>query len=217
MTYSFPCTDLSIAGQGLARKDGLKKGSATRSGLLWEVERLLNELGTELPQILLMENVPQVATTEGFADWCNFLKSKGYINHWQILNAKNYGVAQNRERCFMISILSPDYVDFTFPSPVKLEKTVRDYLEPTVDEKYYINTEKAQKLLFELSDTIIAEQNRTEQNRLFQCGIDLSTNSSGLKDIANCITVRYDAGICKHKDERTGVIEINSCKAEQTI
>ena len=71
LTYSFPCTDLSIAGKMAAIKDGLKKGSSTRSGLLWEVERLLNE-SENLPQILLMENVPQVTTTEGFDDWKNF-------------------------------------------------------------------------------------------------------------------------------------------------
>ena len=86
---------------------GMSKGSGTRSGLLWEVERLLNET-IELPQVLVMENVPQVHSEDNMKDfraWIDFLESKGYTNYYQDLNAKNYGVAQNRERCFMVSIL----------------------------------------------------------------------------------------------------------------
>lgn len=128
LTYSFPCQDLSLAG----KQNGMKKGSGTRSGLLWEVERLLNE--TEiLPQILLMENVPQVHGTKNiddFNNWINFLKSKGYSNFWQDLNAKDYGVAQNRVRCFMVSILSDGF--YEFPKTVKLEKCIKNYLENEV-------------------------------------------------------------------------------------
>lgn len=88
-----------------------EKGSGTRSGLLWEVERILKEIrdgGGELPQILFMENVPQVhanANMEDYQNWIDFLTSIGYVSYWQDLNAKNYGVAQNRERCFMFSFL----------------------------------------------------------------------------------------------------------------
>ena len=80
----------------------MEKGSGTRSGLLWEVERLLNEC-IELPQVLLMENVPQVhgkKNIEHFGKWIAFLQSKGYSNHWQDLNAKNYGIPQNREMLY---------------------------------------------------------------------------------------------------------------------
>lgn len=149
LTYSFPCQDLSLAG----KMKGMKKGSGTRSGLLWEVERLLNET-ENLPQILLMENVPQVVSAENIDDfhsWCDFLNSKGYKCYTQILNAKDYGVAQNRERCFMVSILG-DY-NFKFPQPIPLDKTMRDYLEDEVDEKYYINSEKAQKLIQDLRES----------------------------------------------------------------
>lgn len=143
MTYSFPCQDLSIAG----KQKGMKKGSGTRSGLLWEVERLLNEC-TELPQVLLMENVPAVhsqANMPDFQKWIDFLSSKGYSNYWQDLNAKDYGVAQNRDRCFMISLLGE--WNYKFPQPITLERKLKDYLEDEVDEKYYINSEKAQKLI----------------------------------------------------------------------
>ena len=168
LTYSFPCQDLSVAG----KQKGMVKGSGTRSGLLWEVERLLNEVGN-LPQVLLMENVPQVhgkKNMEDFQKWIAFLESKGYSNYWQDLNAKNYGVAQNRNRCFMVSILGS--YNFAFPNPIELQKVMKDYLEDEVDEKYYINNEKAQKLIQKLIDngtlqnTITrAEQSRAEQSR----------------------------------------------------
>ena len=151
------------------------KGSGTRSGLLWEVERLLNEVDN-LPQVLLMENVPQVHSKKNMDDfqkWIAFLENKGYSNYWQDLNAKNYGVAQNRNRCFMVSILG-NY-NFTFPNPIELQKVMKDYLEDEVDEKYYINNEKAQKLIQKLIDngtlqnTITrAEQSRAEQSRAEQ-------------------------------------------------
>lgn len=136
MTYSFPCQDLSLAGKG----KGMCKGSGTRSGLLWEVERLINELGTELPQILLLENVPQVMgkkNIEDFKAWQTFLESKGYTNFVQLLNAKDYGVPQNRNRCFMVSILG-NYT-YTFPQPTPLKLKLKDMLEQNVDEKYFLS------------------------------------------------------------------------------
>lgn len=152
LTYSFPCTDLSVAG----KQAGMSKGSGTRSGLLWEVERILTEIrdsNGELPQILFMENVPQVHSQDNMPDfrkWLDFLESLGYTNYYQDLNAKNYGVAQNRERCFMFSFLG-EY-NYKFPNPIPLEKKSKDYLEKDVDEKYYINNEKAEKLIKQLID-----------------------------------------------------------------
>ena len=172
MTYSFPCTDLSVAG----KQAGMKKGSGTRSGLLWEVERILCEIqenGGELPQILFMENVPQVhadVNKTDFQNWIDFLTNLGYVSYWQDLNAKNYGVAQNRNRCFMFSFLGE--FNYKFPKPTPLEKRLKDYLEDSVDEKYYIDNEKTQKLIRTLIDNgtlqntmLRTEQNRTEQNR----------------------------------------------------
>jgi DNA (cytosine-5)-methyltransferase 1 len=152
LTYSFPCTDLSVAG----KQAGMSKGSGTRSGLLWEVERILTEIrdsNGELPQILFMENVPQVhgkKNINDFEKWLGFLESLGYTNYWQDLNAKNYGVAQNRNRCFMFSFLG-NY-SYDFPQPIPLKKKLKDYLEDNVDEKYYINNEKADKLIKQLID-----------------------------------------------------------------
>lgn len=168
MTYSFPCTDLSLAG----KREGMQKGSGTRSGLLWEVERLLTECknrGGHLPQILLMENVPQVHGTgnkEDFDDWCNFLLALGYNNKWQDLNAKDYGIPQNRDRTFMLSWLGDFYYDF--PEPKKLKLRLKDMLEENVDEKYYLS-DKAVKMF-----TDHAERKQAEG-----CGFSFSPTMGG--------------------------------------
>ncbi|RDY30173.1 DNA (cytosine-5-)-methyltransferase [Lachnotalea glycerini] len=143
LTYSFPCQDLSLAG----KMKGMKKGSGTRSGLLWEVERILDEC-EELPQVLLMENVPQVISDDNIKDfrlWQDFLESKGYTNYVKVINATQCDVAQNRERCFMVSILG-EY-NYKFPEPIPLSKKLSDYLEDEVDEKYYLSEKAVQGLL----------------------------------------------------------------------
>ena len=135
MTYSFPCQDLSLAG----KQRGMAKGSGTRSGLLWEVERLLSEC-KYLPQILLMENVPNVIGKKNISDfqqWQLFLEKLGYKNYVEILNAKDYGIPQNRRRCFMISLLG-DY-SYTFPDKQVLHLRLKDMLEQNVDEKYFLS------------------------------------------------------------------------------
>lgn len=135
MTYSFPCQDLSLAG----KLRGMTKDSGTRSGLLWEVERLLSEC-KELPQILLMENVPNVIGKKNISDfqqWQLFLEKLGYKNYVEILNAKDYGIPQNRRRCFMISLLG-NY-SYTFPDKQVLQLRLKDMLEPQVDEKYFLS------------------------------------------------------------------------------
>ena len=136
MTYSFPCQDLSLAGKGKGMSD-----TSTRSGMLWEVERILTEckeLGN-LPQVLLMENVPQVHgadNVEDFNKWQLRLEELGYKNYWQDMIATDYGIPQTRNRTFMVSILG-DY-NYTFPKPIPLKLKLKDLLEDNVDKKYYI-------------------------------------------------------------------------------
>ena len=147
MTYSFPCQDLSLAG----KQKGMAKGENTRSGLLWEVERLLNEC-TELPQVLLMENVTQVhgkKNKEHFEQWIKFLESKGYSNYWQDLNAKDFGIPQNRNRCFMVSLLG-NY-SYKFPEEFPLTLRLKDMLEDAVDEKFYLS-EKGFDYVFNMNN-----------------------------------------------------------------
>lgn len=124
----------------------MAKDSGTRSGMLWEVERILDEIATSngnLPQVLLMENVPEVVGSKNvkhFAKWVEKLESLGYKCKWEILNAKDFGIPQNRERCFMISILGDYYYDFPQKTPLQLK--LKDLLEKDVDEKYYLSDSK---------------------------------------------------------------------------
>jgi DNA (cytosine-5)-methyltransferase 1 len=128
-----------LAGKGKGMKD-----NSTRSGMLWEVERILTEckeLGT-LPQCLIMENVVQVhgeGNVESFNKWQLRLEELGYKNYWQDLIATDYGIPQTRNRCFMISILG-DY-SYTFPPKQELKLRLKDMLENEVDEKYYFINE----------------------------------------------------------------------------
>ena len=217
LCYSFPCQDLSVAGKKL----GMRENSGTRSSLLWEVTRILDECEQlsysqkdyGMPQVLLMENVPQVHSKKNMPDFQKlmaFLESKGYKNYWQNLNAKDYGVPQSRNRCFMVSL----YGDYTyeFPQPIELTKNLKDYLEDEVDDKYYLNCAKARKLILELIqggrlDNVIAKMDGCSQN---DTGIDLCLKNPGTITVANCIKRRYDAGVSNQQKDGTGVLEINS-------
>ena len=131
-TYSFPCQDLSVAG----KQAGLCKG--TRSGLLYECEKVIE---AKKPKYLLLENVKNLVGKKfkpQFEEWLSYLENLGYTNYWQVLNAKNYGVPQNRERVFVVSILGK-HKPYEFPKPIPLDKCIADILEDKVDEKYYIN------------------------------------------------------------------------------
>jgi len=142
LTYSFPCQDLSLAGKGKGMSD-----TTTRSGMLWEVERILTEC-KEKPQILLMENVPQVHSQDNIEDfnkWQYSLEKMGYKNYWQDLIATDYGIPQTRNRCFMISILG-DY-NYKFPKPVPLKLKLKDMLEDNVDEKYYLSNKQIENII----------------------------------------------------------------------
>ena len=146
-TYSFPCQDISVAG----KQEGFDKGSGTRSGLLWECERIIS---SKKPKYLLMENVKNLVGKKfmgGFQEWIDYLESVGYSNYWQVLNAKDYGIPQNRERVFLVSILG-EHEPFEFPKPTKLEKRLKDILEPEVDEKYYLSTERSKQLISTITD-----------------------------------------------------------------
>ena len=133
LTYSFPCTDISNAGQ----QKGLSKASGTRSSLLWECQRAIE---IKRPKYLLMENVSALLSQKflpDFKEWRNILGELGYSSFTQILNATQFGVPQNRERVFMVSILGD--CQYHFPAPFKLTKRLKDVLEPVVDEKYYLS------------------------------------------------------------------------------
>lgn len=131
-TYSFPCQDISIAG----RQMSLEEGSGTRSSLLWECKKIIEHCK---PKYLLMENVKNIISKKHkpyFDKWLDYLESLGYTNYWKVLNAKDYGVPQNRERVFVVSILG-EHKPYEFPEGFELTKYTRDILEENVDERYY--------------------------------------------------------------------------------
>lgn len=133
-TYSSPCQDFSTA--GLQR--GGTKGSGTRSSLLWECERAI---AAKRPKYLLFENVDALVSQKFirlFNEWQLLLERMGYTNFTQVLNAKDYGVPQNRERVFMVSILDCEK-PYYFPKPIPLTKRIKDVMEDNVPEKYYLS------------------------------------------------------------------------------
>ena len=150
-TYSFPCTDISNAGA----QAGFEEGSGTRSSLLWECRKAITE---KHPKFLMMENVKAITGKKflpGLIKWQEFLSEQGYTNFIKVLNSKDYGIPQNRERCFLISILGDAWYDF--PSPRPLELKLKDILEESVDEKYYLDQARVDKFIAGLSDEKRAE------------------------------------------------------------
>jgi DNA (cytosine-5)-methyltransferase 1 len=132
-TYSSPCQDFSNAGL----QKGGEEGSGTRSSLLWECRRAIV---AKKPKFLLMENVAALVSQKFlplFNKWQAELARYGYTNFAQVLNAKDYGIPQNRERIFLVSVQGDAW--YNFPQPVKLTKRLKDVLEPVVDEKYYLS------------------------------------------------------------------------------
>ena len=141
LCYSPPCQDISIAGL----KRGLEEGSGTRSSLFWEVLRLLQDAKEResLPEVLVMENVDAIIAKANRPHLDRFIISLnrlGYTSSWKILNAKDYGVAQNRKRFFMVSTLHKG--EFVFPEKQILTKRLKDYLEKNVPESFYLSPEK---------------------------------------------------------------------------
>ena len=166
LIYSSPCQDFSLAGRqaGLVDTDGKQ----TRSGLLLEVGRLLMKMSDEkiLPKYLLMENVKNLVGKKfkpAFDIWLKALEAIGYNNYWKVLNAKDYGVPQNRERVFVVSIRKDvDTHGYTFPEPFKLNRRLKDVLETNVDEKYYLKQE--------LVETFIKRLAKREVSNTIRCG-----------------------------------------------
>jgi DNA (cytosine-5)-methyltransferase 1 len=133
-TYSSPCQDFSNA--GLQR--GGEEGSGTRSSLLWECRRAII---AKRPKYLLLENVAALVSQKFlplFNKWQAELEGYGYSNFARVLNAKDYGVPQNRERVFLVSILDTD-ARYSFPPTMPLGKRLKDVLEQNVDERYYLS------------------------------------------------------------------------------
>lgn len=225
LTYSFPCTDISTAGQ----QKGLAEGSGTRSSLLWKCRKPIE---AKRPKYLLMENVKNLVSkkfTSYLKEWLRFLEGQGYSNYTKVLNAKDFGVPQNRERVFMVSILGE--ASFHFPKPFTLEKRLKDVLEKDVDESFYLsekivktflarnekNKAKGNGFKFEptmgdvIASTILAKAGSREcDNYVYVVG---NTNPSGHRMNGNV----FDSnGLCPtlttNKGEGPRILESITCR-----
>lgn len=139
LSFTFPCTSLSPLGKRL----GLAHESGSASSIVWELPRILGELNT-LPRLIFMENVKQLVTNKkyrgDFEELVSYLEGLGYKVFYQVLNAKDYGCPQHRERVFIFASLDMD--SFEFPKPIPLPCELKDILEKNVDEKYYLRSLK---------------------------------------------------------------------------
>lgn len=157
LTYGFPCQDISLAGKqkGLFDEDGTQ----TRSGLFFEALRIIE---ATRPKVAVAENVKNLVSKKFNAQFQVVLASldaAGYNSYWAILNSKDFGVPQNRERVFIVSIRKDiDTGLFEFPQKFPLKKRLKDYLEEVVDEKYYLSDKMMEYL------TITTEKNKARGN-----------------------------------------------------
>jgi len=144
LTYSTPCQSISQAG----KREGIAKGSGTRSAVLWYTEEAIRTLR---PKFLLQENVRALCNKVNLPDfeaWQKVCKDCGYDNYWTVLNAKNYGIPQNRDRVFMLSVRKDlNLPEYEFPKPFPLESEVADVLEQDADQSYYLNPQNVIKFL----------------------------------------------------------------------
>lgn len=144
--YSTPCTDFSHAG----KQAGGEEGSGTRSSILWYTR---NAIIKKRPKYLIMENVKALVSDKFrplFIRWLDELTSYGYTNFCKVLNSKDYGIPQNRERIFVVSILGDAW--YSFPQPIELKLRLRDMMDENVDEKYYLSQDKVDRFISGLDD-----------------------------------------------------------------
>ena len=140
--HGSPCQDFSLAGL----QAGGDEGSGTRSSLMYETIRIVNKLK---PKYVIWENVKNMISKKHIHNFNNYIdrmKELGYISYYQILNAKDYGIPQNRERVFTISIRNDLNIGYVFPEKKELKLKLKDMLEDNVDEKYYLSDSMIQYL-----------------------------------------------------------------------
>lgn len=214
-TVSFCCQDISIAG----RLKGLTEDSNTRSSLVWQQVRLLKKSieQNKQPKYLMFENVKNLVGKKFKPDFdklLSILDELGYNTYWQVINAKECGIPQNRERVFAISIRKDiDTRKFTFPKPFDNGLRLKDVLEDTVDEKYYIENDSSKKLIQELLDNgtigdnavAVAQRGRYTDDNTTEQQLEIRNDET-----ANCITsVSKDSMIVDHRERESKTIDLS--------
>ena len=200
ITYGFPCQDISLAGkqQGLFNDDG----TLTRSGLFFNALAVIEHCQ---PKIAIAENVKNLVGKKfkpQFDIVLNSLEKAGYNNYWKVINAKDFGIPQNRERVFIVSIRKDvDNELFEFPKPYSLEKRLKDFLEPHVDEKFYINSEKIKTFLnnnpiIDFSKPVLGTCHKRNdlsfatRDRVYNCDLESPTLSATMYKDPKCVIVK---------------------------
>ena len=236
VTYGFPCQDISNAGK---MKGFGKEGNRTRSGLFFEALRIIED---KQPRIAICENVKNLTSKRfknEFEIVLQSLEEAGYNNYWKVMNAKDYGIPQNRERVFIVSIRKDlDKGTLEFPQPIKLKMKLKDFLENEVEEKYFINEKRVEIIkrnlgnVFEENFVIGSSQKNAfvgnesiapsltnamgaggGQTPMIKC-IDKSVNDTKEIECANCITAREDRGISNRKKEGTAILVREATKKD---
>lgn len=211
------CTDVSVAG----KMKGLSPDTSTRSSLLWENIRLLKTAkeNDSLPKYIMFENVKNLVSKRFIDDFNSLLEvlnELGFNSYWSVINGKNCGVPQNRERVFVVSIRKDiDNGKYTFPKPFDNGVRLKDVLEDTVDEKYYLSEDVQKRFKFTdktftknvVGTTASLTASNYKQPKQILCGIDKSTKETKEIEYANCITAREDRGVSNRKAEGTAVLE----------
>lgn len=216
LVYSSPCQDFSLAGKQKGLTD--ENGEKTRSGLLLDVARLLMRMNDEhiLPKYLLMENVKNLVGKKfkpAFDIWLKALDALGYNNYWKVLNAKDYGVPQNRERVFVVSIRKDiDTHGYTFPEPFKLSRRLKDVLETNVDECYYLREELVEKFVERLKA-------RTEKKNDRDDGTDINDWNAVTEPLVAASRGRYaENSSCRESGHPTEQqLELNETGCSNTL
>ncbi|WP_253198349.1 DNA (cytosine-5-)-methyltransferase [Clostridium gasigenes] len=150
ITHGSPCQDFSLGGKG----NGGDLGSGTRSSLMWNTVAICDHCK---PKYVIWENVKNVLSKKHIHNFDKYLEEMdriGYKNYYKILNAKDFGVPQNRQRIFVISIRKDIKKDFEFPIGINNNMQLKDILENKVDPKYYINTERVNQLILNIENKI---------------------------------------------------------------
>ena len=195
VTYGFPCQDISIAGNRKGFTD--ENGNLTRSGLFFEALRIIEDTQ---PKIAIAENVKALTGKRFTAEFkivLDSLNDAGYKNYWAVLNAKDYGIPQNRERVFIISIRKDIDHGFAFPKKYELKLRLKDLLEDQVDEKYYLD-DKYIKQIIEMG----ALRPKHETTNV---SVACNLYESGIKGFNRAMgEIMYDNGVCKTIDTMGG-------------
>ena len=190
--HGSPCQDFSVAGKGA----GGDKDSGTRSSLMYETLRIVEKLK---PQYVIWENVKNLLSKKhrhNFDAYLDAMQGLGYTNYYQVLNAKDYGVPQNRERVFTVSILGGG--EFAFPSPMPLTKRLKDVLDNDVDEKYYLSDDQVKRL-----KTATYNCNREEIRVQNESGLSRTLCARDYKD-PKCVQVAQLYGFSKEPNPQAG-------------